>query len=72
MLWVHTAPSVSEFTLDSRELTEEVNTIDLSLTSAGGLAADTRVEIGERAMLVRCDVDMVLKGMSLLLHKSSL
>ncbi|CAI8030340.1 hypothetical protein GBAR_LOCUS17203, partial [Geodia barretti] len=39
------APSVSEFTLDSRELTEEVNTIDLSLTSAGGLAADTRVEI---------------------------
>ena len=53
VLWVHTAPSVSEFTLDSRELTEEVNTIDLSLTSAGGLTADTSVEIGERAILVR-------------------
>ena len=44
------APSVSEFTLDSRQLVEEVNTIDLSLTSVGGLRASTSVEIGEQLM----------------------
>ena len=49
MYWF-AAPSVSEFTLDSRQLVEEVNTIDLSLTSVGGLRASTSVEIGEQLM----------------------
>ena len=44
----------SEFTMDSSQFTEEENRIDLSLTSTGGLRANTSVEIGESLCVCVC------------------